>query len=906
MAACKMFISLFCTVILQLPVWAQQHPHLLVNANDKSAVLEKIARQPWSGSIYKGMQNRIDLYADRHKTNPQWILGRYIMNRVPGKRYTRVYADNGGQLLYKWEGDAPFPTVRISSHLRTPVTPSGASYRRPSLEEVVPNDTSRLMYLLNTETNQKEWIDPQQFVASINENINSLALDAAIMYWLKGDEKYAKFAADILDQWAKGAYYQEPIIGPCRTGFMDIQTLGDRSSLSLIFAYDFVYPFMKKNGYDLHYYENVFEKIASTLAFRGFYNNNWYAAESSTLVSAALSLENTTKRDYYLKFYLQKDTINGGCGQLALPSTVEKWLTQDGHWKEPGGYHNYPVSNLLISALICEKNGYDVFKRFPALFKASYVMLKYSFPDLTESAYGDSGRASQSPESLEIGLLGAVKYNQPELPEKLASMKKLIEGGKYRRENSGYLGLLCFLPELPAVESTYTWPRSGNLDFSHFYLQRNGTDPQLGLMYGVQGGSYNHNHCNGMAMELYGLGQVLGIDAGTGPNYEHPLHVNYFSQWAAHNTVVAAGSSSSVPHSGSAGRKDIGQIELASMEPMPDRVAVSPVCSFTDTRYFDKSTKTNEMRTLGIIRTSEKSGYYIDIYRSDNTVSNDYIYHSIGNQVVFLNSSRESLKSAPAVYPLTGDDYPGFRFFTEVNKLENFKENIIALFSIKDEQSNSIFMQVLVPGKTGRVYYHAKSPKTHTSGRVYANKTLPVFTMRDNGESRSIPFIAVYEPYRDNNSYTVDRISVEQRNDGQDFTALTVFNRDLTKQIIFQSLDPSKTYTSGKSEFSGYFGVAGLAGDGFSYLYLGDGSMISFNGYSLKISGQKGSANLSLSGKIYKVSCNQNTLITVPAGDVKSVSLMAGAKTTKLPVTKTATAISFTVNPVMDGQIIIE
>src|SRR5665647_3411784 len=668
-----------------------QNPHILVNAADKQAVLDKIKQQVWAKSIFEEIQNEVNPYVERHVTNPDWILSRYLMNRVPGKRYTTVYSDESGSRLIKWAGDAPVPTVRVSTYLRSPITEKGASYRKPSIEELIPNDTSRVMQLLNPETSQKKWIDPQAFITDINGDINDLALDAAILYlslihiseptrrtplysrqrqmcirdrlnpetsqkkwidpqafitdingdindlaldaailyWMNGDEKYAKFAADLLDQWAKGVYYQEPIVGPCRTGLLDMQTLGDQSYRSIILAYDFVKPFMKQKGYDLHWYETVFEKFASTLAFRGFWNNNWYAAESSTMVFAALSLENQQKQDYYLQFILKKDTINGGCGQLALPSTVEKWLTPDGHWKEPGGYHNYPVGNLLLSSLALEKSGHDVFRQFPALFKASYAMIKYSFPNLTVGGFGDTGRASQSGESLEIGLVGAIKYNQPELPEMLASMEKLIDGGIYKREKSGFLGLLCFLPDIPETKTTYQWPQTGTHEFARYFLQRNGTDRQTGLMVGVQGATYNHNHCNGMAMELYGLGEVMGIDAGTGPNYEHPLHRNYYSQWAAHNTVVAAGSSSSVPFSGSAGAKNIGQIDLAAMEPMPDQKAVSPDYSFTDTRYLDKSTNTNQSRTLAIARTSETTGYYVDIYRSDNPVSNDYVYHNI-------------------------------------------------------------------------------------------------------------------------------------------------------------------------------------------------------------------------------------------------------------------------------------
>jgi hypothetical protein len=882
-----------------------QNPHILVSASDRQTVLDKIQQQSWAKNIYTEMQNGVRTYADRHQTDPQWILSRYLMNRVQGKRYTKVYSDDSGSRLIKWEGDAPVPTVRVNTYLRSPITEKGTSYRKPTIEELVPNDTSKVMYLFNPETGKKEWTDPQAYITDLNGDINDLALDAAIIYWLTGEEKYARFAADILDQWAKGAFYQQPIIGPCRTGFLDMQTLGDQSYRPIILAYDFVKPFMIQKGYEMNWYEPVFEKFASTLAFRGFWNNNWYAAESSTLVFAALSLENKQKQDYYLQFVLKKDTVNGGCGQLALPSTVEKWLTPDGHWKEPGGYHNYPVGNLLVSSLALENNGYDVFRRFPALFRASYAMIKYSFPNLTVGAFGDTGRASQSAESLEIGLLGAVKYNQPELPEMLASMKKLIDGGMYNRERSGFLGLLCFLPEIPETKTTYLWPRTGTLEFARYFLQRNGTDPETGLMVGVQGATYNHNHCNGMAMELYGLGEVLGIDAGTGPNYEHPLHRNYYSQWAAHNTVVAAGMSSSIPFSGSAGTKQIGQIELAAMEPKPDETAVSPAYSFTDTRYLDKSTSTNQSRTLGIVRTSATTGYYVDIYRSDNSISNDYVYHNIGDEVVFLNEKREPVQTNETTYPVTEKDYPGFRFYTEVKKLEHYPQNLIARFSIKDENSNDLYMQALIAGNENHTYFQAKSLKTKTAGKVYNGKALPVFTIRTEAEAKTHPFVVVYEPYLANDGNSVERLAVENRNDGDVFTALTIFCKNNLKQQVFQSIDPTKKFISGTGSLSGYYGVAGFTGEKLSSLYLGKGTEISMDGYSLKSKMPEGAASLTITGKILTVSSNQETEIRL-AQTAKKAWLKQGSIRKELKITKAEKGISITLPVVENGEIVLE
>jgi hypothetical protein len=900
----SLLLIIILTFILNLSdsFGQNSNPHILVSNSDKAAVLEKIQTREWAKNIMVELSAEVTPYVERHKNDPGWILSRYQMNRVPGKRYTRVYSDNGGLKIIKREGDAPVPTVRVPSHIRVPVTISGGSYQRPSLEDLVPNDTSGLMLLTNNETKKKELIDPQSFTGSINGEINGLALDAAIIYWLKGDESYARFAADILQQWAMGAYYQEPVIGPCRSGFLEGQTLGDGTYRSLILTYDFVLPYMRRKGYDLHYYETVFEKIASTLAFRGFWNNNWYAAESSTMVFAALSLENKIKKDYYLQFFLSKDTINGGCGQLALPSTVSKWLTPDGHWKEPGGYHNFPVSNLLISSLALEKNGYNIFGKFPELFRASYAMLKYSFPNLTVSAFGDTGRASQSPESLEIGILAAIKYNQPELPEMVASMKKIVDGGRYKREDSGYMGLLCFVPEIPDPISTYSWPRSGTLDFAKYFLQRNGSDQEYGLMYGVQGASYNHNHCNGMAVELYGMGEVMGIDAGAGATYEHPLHVNYYSQWAAHNTVVAAGSSSSVPFAGNAGRKDIGQIEAAAMEPLADDPAVSPLCSFTDTRYTDKSTNTNQARTLAIIRLTDTSGYYVDIYRSDNPVSNDYVYHNIGDSVIFLNDKREKVAASKSEYPLTGKDYPGFRFFTDVRKISGYTGNLTAIFSVRNSASENTFMQVLMPGTEGRTYFQALSLSTKTSGRQYSGKKQPLFTMRDTGESRTRPFIAVLEPYKGKWGNSVESISPAENSDPSVFTSLWVKNKNGSKQLVLQSTEPLSSHKGAEWSFTGWFGVAALSADAVDYLYIGKGREITFRGYSLKFADQDGSAWLRKRGDRFDISCKRECEITIPSKGLKGIVLNDGRVVRKINSVERGGYSVFVIPPLRQGS----
>ncbi len=875
-----LLICMFEHVIAQ-----EKHPHILVNEQDKKIILDKITHQPWANEILQRMEKSLMPYVLRHQKDPEWILSRYLMNRATGKHYTEFYSDAEGTALVSYMGNAPFPTVRVAPHKRPPVSKDGYTFRKPRIEELVPYDSSMLMLLQNEgPQGKKEWVSPQTFVDDINGEINQLALDASILYWLSGKKEYAKFAADILSQWARGAYFQNPINGPCRTGFLSVQTLGDRNYQQLPLVYDFLYDYLRENKYETKWYEPVFEKIANTMTFRGFWANNWYAAQAPAMVFSALALENKSKRDFYLQYYTTKDTINGSCGHLSIPSTVKQMMTPDGHWEEPSGYHNFPVSNLLISSIAMEKNGYDIFSKSPELLQASYVMLKYSFPNLMAPSFGDTGPATQSAECLEIGMAMAKKYANPILPQLAAAMQVLIDKKGYKREASNYLGLLSYLPELPLNNAIlYQWPRSGELDFAKAYLQRNGTDKETGLMYVVQGATYNHNHANGMSMELYGAGTVMGPDPGNGTNYEHVSHVKYYAQWAAHNTVVGGAASGSVPYfKGGGGTKKIGEIKLKAMEPKAGLTAVSPHCSFTDTRYTDGSTKTNQQRTMAIVRTSPTSGYYVDIYRSSHPLSNEYVYHNIGQQLDLKDSKRNPITLIPTQFPVSQKpfDPPGFSAITNIQSSGENSQDLAALFTIEEKNQPNKYMQVLFPGEINRSFYTGIAPVSKTAEPIFRTTKTPTIIVRQKGEAVSKPFIAIYEPFGANAGRSIDRVEIEDKSDPVSFSALNIIGTKGDRQLILQSTNENKRHQKNQWTFKGHFGVVNLVNGKPTYIYLGDGKEISFGPYSIIIENANGAANITINGDSIELNCNQKTILIIngnrsehPSGQHKIVQV---------------------------------
>lgn len=903
----KYFILASFLLLSSITVYAQNHPQILVNNQDKHTVLSKVESQAWAKELYGKMLEKIEPIADRHARQSNWILSRYQMYRVSGKHYTDFYTDNGGTALIKMEGNAPVPTVRGTTHKRPPLDPEGFRFRAPELEEFPVNDTLSEMFLQSTAPSGRwYWTDPQTIVGNINGAINTICLESAIIYWLTGEVKYAKLAGDIIIQWVNGAYHQNAYQGACRDGFFAVQSLSDLAYSTLPLAFDFLYNYLEKNEAPLDKFDAVFERLTQIQLERGFWNNNWFAAQSPTYIYSALAMSDKTKRDKYLHYFMYEDKIDGSCGRLSLKSTCEKWLTPDGHWKEPGGYHNFPVGNILRASVAAEKNGYKVFMEFPPLYQASYAMMRYLFPNHKVMAFGDTGRGSMDPKHLEIAISMAIKYNDPILPTLVAVMKKMMENG-YKREESGWFGLLNNIGELPTVENPkIDLPRTGTLDFAKCFYQRNGVDPINGLMCYVQGATYNHNHCNGIGMELYGQGIVLGNDPGIGGHYDTKVHIDYYALFAAHNTVIAAGKSGPTrPFKGSGGRKPMGTSALNVMEPLPDHTAVSPYCSFSSVKYLEPSTNTNQKRTLALIRTSESTGYYVDVFHSDNEEKNEYLYHNLGNSINFSDVESNPIP----MYPTNElsehvDGYgPGYKLFKNKKTTNSYSNDVQAHFRLNIEDKEDIYMDMHVVGGADREYFTAMAPKSYTAPKAYKLLPNPVVIVRQNGNAWKKPFMVVYESYTGENNNSIH--GVTGLSDGE--TSVLNVESDHGKQTIIQSFS-KKAYQKGDNFFNGHFGVISYNDDDLSYLYLGDGTKIASGKYSIEAKDKKRmNANMEIQKDKLIISSNQEVMIGLPVSDSGKIMIEVNGERTPLKAKKAKNGLwTVDVPPVMNAILYIK
>lgn len=128
-----------------------------------------------------------------------------------GERYTQCYLKN--QNWDRGEGDAPVPTVRMPG-MRT-----WNKYYNVPLEDRQPyNETGDMLGLNRQNPSAPPVLVPYKesghMIRGNNVEILTLAENAAFVYWVTGEEKFARFAADIFNTWLIGTYYMNPILDP--------------------------------------------------------------------------------------------------------------------------------------------------------------------------------------------------------------------------------------------------------------------------------------------------------------------------------------------------------------------------------------------------------------------------------------------------------------------------------------------------------------------------------------------------------------------------------------------------------------------------------------------------------------------------------------------------------------------
>lgn len=767
-------LGYFLFSLFFFPLAAQEeHPRIYIRDKHKSDFLTSLEKVSWKKDYVAKLRKEVDHYLEYWEKDKDWMVSRLQMNWKT--KHSKVFL-KGGNFSHS-EGEAPVPTVRFSG-----TRDWATDYLAPELEEVEPYfDDPRGLHLVHKESGKKEWIHPNKsghIIEGINRNIMKIVQDAAFLYWLTGEEKYARFAEPVFTTYIEGMYHREAPYDLDQTGqqrlsgLATFEVIHEKITIYLTVTYDFLHDFLRKQQMDQSKTIDVFQRWADQIIVNGVGENNWNFFQAHFLIYLAAALEeneayaNKKGQQYYLDQIFEVTTDR----QIALKESVLVYDQETGIWPESPSYSMHVTRSLLeVLTLFDHASEKNEFENYPIAEKATLASFQYLFPSGYTVGFGDSDHRTIPPENFEMLIAHYRKYQEKEKEKLISTMlQDLVDRGDYKRAAGDLFELFFYVDDLQAGDKAAVDPKAMGLITPTFYapsvsmfLQRNGTGRHE-IMVSTVGAYGNHAHANGISLELFANGYALGPDMGRGPSYWHPHHREYYAQFPAHNTVAVNGQSTFRT------MLSYHPYTLDNYYPAPgEKTSTFEKVTFSKTSFVEPATDAQQQRLTAIIRTESEHAYVLDVFRSEirdtQRQKHEYFYHNLGQSLEIMEGDEAiTLKPTDELSTQSGD-HKAYDYFTDKSVVQT-NNDVQAVFRLSTAGQVDNLMKLWVKGSEGQSIFSVKAPPSRalskgTAPQEMIGASLPTLVLKRSQAAWQDPFTLVYNPYLEGDNNAIDHVN---------------------------------------------------------------------------------------------------------------------------------------------------
>ena len=689
---------------------------------------------------------------------PDWLYSRLQMF---WKTQASDVFVNGETFSHPGGAKAAGPTVKYNGSRST-----ASQYNRPKLEDIIPydDDEQGSVTYISRATGKMEKTSPAKTgcnLAGVNRQIITIARDAARIYAATGDMRYGQMAAKVFDVYMKGiAYRNVPIDlnhGHQQTlvGMTTFEVIHEDVINELTQMYPLIKNLVKE---DQAIIESGFKKWAENIIANGVPHNNWDLFQADFIMKIALVLQDNQAyadgkgKQYYLDYIVNQNSIR----QWSMNKLIDFGFdAKSKTWYEAPGYSTTVLGSICDFAnMLDEKAGIDLFQKRPILVDAVKNSAEYLFPNRMIAGFGDTHPGYLNTGGIDQVLKYATRHKNKNLIAEMNLLKSAVAPKAPLSEIEAYTSTMFYAPNVSWI------------------AMRSGMDKQHDLMASINASLGNHQHANGISLELYGKGYVLGPDAGIGRSLYSGLdYLEYYSQMPAHNTVVVDGVSSyPVMMSQHAFKVVAAYPEVSKEQPASKKLSEQKEkVSYATVSFIDPETQAQQQRTTAIVKTSAKGGFYIDVFRSKKIEGgdkmHDYFYHNLGQEMKVMDAaSGNPLDMKPTEeLAFAGGHLYAYSYIYD-KKCAEMQNSIKTQFvtKIQDDKvveamdgQREITMTMWMKKDENRTIFQALSPVNLEYERMpnqpYKVDEQPVLTFvaRQKGEAWNHPFVTVYEPSSD-------------------------------------------------------------------------------------------------------------------------------------------------------------
>ena len=545
------------------------------------------------------------------------------------------------------------------------------AYKAPKIEDLPRREEDpRGLFLEPRDGGAKTWVPYGKtgcIIANLNRSIMKRALSAS-------DEQ----AWSVLDVYLKGILHRN-VSTDLDNGHM--QTLFGLQSMETIHD-DIIYEVCQLySRFPNHPEEHkaALRKWADVQIANGVADNNWDMMQLNYILEIGLALGGADK-DHYVDVVMNQSSVRN----YSVRKLAEKGFDPEtGVWWECPGYSvGVTLKDFAKFARRAQKDlGIDLLEEIPVLKKAFPAAGEYLFPDGLLIGFGDTHPSA-----------------------------------------------------IPSEVTDYAAPKTSPFFYApnaSWLVARSGMDPTNDVAFALNGSLGNHQHANGISLELYARGYRLAPDAGIGWSlYSGEDYKEYYSQFPAHNTVMVNSRST-----------------YQTMKSYHPFELVAHGDDWAKVRFREPASGAEQERTVRYVKDGGET-YFVDVFRSraEGEQWHDYYYHNFGDSLT-LNGETEPTEEIAFVesglYALS---------YIQEKKARKGRGDLAATFEWKRPEG-VVRTRFFMNDAEGRTFIQALAPATEGLSRVKnpdygitRDSRTPCLVVRQRGEAWDRPFVAVVDP----------------------------------------------------------------------------------------------------------------------------------------------------------------
>ncbi|MFR9590658.1 MAG: hypothetical protein SNH66_07595 [Rikenellaceae bacterium] len=325
----------------------------------------------------------------------------------------------------------------------------------------------------------------------------------------------------------------------------------------------------------------------------------------------------------------------------------------------------------------------------------------------------------------------------------------------------------------------------------------------------------------------------MAANAGKGPDaYLGTEFLDYYSQFPSHNTVCVNGISSYPIMRCNHAFKLIG----CYPEPATKDGLNQPI-TYSDMLFIEPETQSDQSRLMGIVTTSQTSGYYVDIFRSKQReggdIMHDYFYHNLGTNMSIQSASGMDLDLQPTTELSSASVMIGAYSFFFDTKSNKTNENIKVTYKMDMPTGDDVYMTLWQKGERDRVIFSTLSPVNTGLGKMrnmpYDVHQTPTrtFVARQSGEAWSRPFVTIFEPSTKSKEGTIEAVEYfSDKAKSEEFVGILVKHKDGREDYILSQSDVNAESVCKEATLVGKYAVLSTIDKENASVFIGNATYL--------------------------------------------------------------------------------